>query len=210
MSFSRPTAECLVAPAATCGRGDDRYVAVLSALENASRRPAVLRRSRFIYLQLQNRRRRIEWPAPGRDQQPESLHRYGADPTGGFSRDALDTIHLRIDHADDSPLGRFRTNGQPRRSVRCLLLLRHLLDRIVLVPALHLWAQSRSARADAHHAVHAPAPRHEANREFPRVQLPTARRLPALFFGVAHRARRLVLAKGASMKIPGSARLQRA
>ena len=59
--------------------------------------------------------------------------------------------------ADDPPLGRFRPDGQRGRSVRGLLLLRHLLDRIVLVPALPVWAQSRSARADAHQAVHAAA-----------------------------------------------------
>ena len=57
-------------------------------------------------------------------------------------------------------------------------------------PPLPIWAQSRPARADAHHAVHATPPRHETNREFPRVQLPAARRLPTLFFGVAYRTRR--------------------
>ena len=53
----------------------------------------------------------------------------------------------------------FGADGQPGRSLRRLLLLRHLLNRIVLVPPLPIWAQSRSARADAHHAVHAAAPR---------------------------------------------------
>ena len=67
------------------GGGDDRYVALFPALENASGRAAIFRWTRSVHLQLQNPRRRIEWPAPGRDQQPQSLHRHGADRAGGFS-----------------------------------------------------------------------------------------------------------------------------
>ena len=73
-----------------------------------------------------------------------------------------------------------------------------VLDRLVLVPALPIRSQSRSARADAHQAVYTAADRRGTDREFPRTQFPAGRRLSALRFGLAHRARRLVFAKGAT------------
>ena len=61
-------------------------------------------------------------------------------------------------------------------------LLRHLFDRLVLVPALPIRAQSRSARADAHQAVYAAADRRETNRKFPRIQFPAGSALICFVF----------------------------
>ena len=75
-------------------------------------------------------------------------------------------------------------------------LLRRLLDRLVLVSALRVRAQSRSARASAHQAVYANADRREANRELPRSEFSAwpARICSACRF--AHCSGRLVFTKG--------------
>src|SRR5262249_5069797 len=85
-----------------------------------------------------------------------------------------------------------------------------VLDRLVLVPALRIRTQSRSACAGAHQTVYAHAHWGKANRQLPRTQLSPGRRLSAVRFGSAHRSGRLVFQKGATMTILGSARILRA
>ena len=77
-----------------------------------------------------------------------------------------------------------------------LLVLRRLLHRLVLVPTLRIRTQSRSARANAHQAVHADADRSETNRELPRSTVIPGRRVSAVPVGVADCAGRLVFKKG--------------
>ena len=120
------------------GRGDDWGLALFSAVENAPGRAAIFRRARSIYFSLQDPGRRIERPAPERDQQSQSLHRHEADPAGRLHGDALDAVRFRSHHFDDAALGCIRRDEQRGRSVRRLHVLRLVLHRLVLVSALQI------------------------------------------------------------------------
>ena len=69
-------------------------------------------------------------------------HYIGMKPiaAGGLHGDALDAFRLRTHHSADPALNRVRRNEQRGRSFRALFLLRHLLHRLVLVPALRIRA----------------------------------------------------------------------
>src|SRR5262245_32348083 len=68
VSIPSQAAERLVTFAAACSRGNDRSVALFSAVENASGRAAIFRWAQSLHFSLQDRGRRIEWPALERDQ----------------------------------------------------------------------------------------------------------------------------------------------
>ena len=91
-------------------------------------------------------------------------------------------------------------------------LFRRLLDRLVLLSALSVWAQSRSARAGPYPAVHAARFWHAENREFHSVEL--SRSWERICSGFSwccsfsrsgFRARRKCSRREAGCKTPGSA-----
>ena len=118
--------------------------------------------ARDVHPQDRGRQRR---PGPGGDQHAQPLHRHEADRAGRLRRDEVDALRhrrLRPARAAGGGDGAHREPGRSRRAVR---LLRRVLAGHVRLSAVQLRPPSRSARADAHRAVHAGGDRQPADRQ---------------------------------------------
>ena len=126
-------------------------------------------------------------------------HYIGMKPiqAGRFHGDALDAVCLRFDHFDDAALGRVRRDEQRGRSVRRLLLLRHVFSIGSFWYRLYQYGHNLDPHAPMHIKPFTPlliGVKQIAN--FREYSFPRSGRLSALRFGLADCARRLVFAKG--------------